>query len=56
MAKDKKETVKIKVLKPFRDKLDNKIRYSAGQELEFEAERAEDVISRGLTEAVEPVG
>ncbi|MDH8702359.1 hypothetical protein M2138_001721 [Dysgonomonadaceae bacterium PH5-43] len=56
MAKDKKETVKIKVLKPFRDKLDNKIRYVEGIELEFEAERAEDVISRGLAEYSEPVG
>lgn len=56
MAKDKKETVKIKVLKPFRDKLDNKIRYSEGQELEFEDERAQDVVSRGLAEVVEPIG
>ena len=55
MSKEKK-LVKIKVLKPFWDKLDKKTRYTEGTELEFEAERAEDVISRGLAELSEPVG
>lgn len=56
METKKAETVKIKVLKPFRDKFDKKVRYEAGAELEFEAERAEDVVTRELAEYVEPVG
>lgn len=53
---DTKEAIKIKVLKPFRDKFDKKVRYEAGTELEFDPERAEDVVSRELAEYVEPLG
>lgn len=56
METKKAETVKIKVLKPFRDKFDKKVRYEAGAELEFETERAEDVVTRELAEYVEPIG
>ena len=54
--KDVKETVKIKVLKPFWDKFDHKTHYTEGMEVEFEYERAMDVIDRGLAEHGEPVG
>lgn len=50
------ETVKIKVLKPFRDKFDKKVRYEVGDELDLEQERAEDVTSRELAEYVESIG
>lgn len=56
MEAKKVETVKIKVLKPFRDKFDKKVRYEAEAELEFEPERAENVVTRELAEYVEPVG
>lgn len=49
-------TVKITVLKPFRDKYNKSVHYTAGQELEFETSRAEDVVSRGLAEYVLPEG
>ena len=52
----KEELVKIVVLKPFRDKLDKTTRYEVGEELEFDAERAEDVVSRELAEYAEPIG
>ena len=48
-----KANVKIKV---FRDKFNKAVRYEVGQELEFEAERANDVVSRKLAEFVEPLG
>lgn len=48
--------VRIKVVQPFRDKFDKSIRYDAGQELEFEAARAEDVVTRGLAEYADPIG
>lgn len=56
--KRQEEAVKarVKVLVPFRDKYDRKVRYGAGEELEFEPERAEDVVSRGLAAYVEPEG
>lgn len=56
METKKAGTANIKVLKPFRDKFDKKVRYEAGAELEFEPERAEDVVNRELAEYVEPVG
>lgn len=56
METKKEKFVKIKVLKPFRDKFDKKVCYEAGAELEFEPERAEDVVNRELAEYVEPVG
>lgn len=48
--------VKITVAKVFRDKFDKSVLYTPGQELEFEPERAEDVVSRGLAEYPEPLG
>lgn len=50
------ELAKIKVLKPFRDKFVKNVRYKEGEELEFEQERAEDVVNRELAEYVEPIG
>lgn len=55
-TKETKEVVKIKVVKPFRDKFDIKIRYEVGAELEFDKERAEDVVNRELAEYTEPIG
>lgn len=51
-----KKTVKIKVSTPFRDKFEKSVIYEAGQELDFNPERAEDVVNRGLAEYVEPLG
>lgn len=56
-SKDKEEVkVRIKVVQPFRDRFDKSIRYEAGRELEFEAARAEDVVTRGLAEYTDPIG
>lgn len=55
--KDKEEVkVGIKVVQPFRDRFDKSIRYEAGQVLDFEASRAEDVVTRGLAEYADPIG
>lgn len=51
-----KENVRIKVVQTFRDKFNKAVRYEVGQELEFEAERANDVVNRNLAEFVEPLG
>ena len=51
-----KANVKIKVVQVFRDKFNKAVRYEVGQELEFEAECANDVVSRKLAEFVEPLG
>ncbi|EFR54606.1 hypothetical protein [Bacteroides fragilis] len=56
METNNKETVKVEVVQPFRDKFDKSILYKVGQELEFEIARAEDVVTRGLAEYVYPVG
>ncbi len=53
---EEKKTAKIKVLQPFRDKFEKSVLYAPGQELEFDASRAEDVVSRELAEYVEPLG
>jgi hypothetical protein len=42
------ETKVIVVQSRFRDKTDGKTLFVVGQELEFDAERANDVVSRGL--------
>lgn len=52
----KTEEVKVTVLKAFRDKFDRAVLYSPGQELELDAARAEDIVSRGLAEYTDPVG
>lgn len=54
--KSKVETAKVKVSVPFRDKTDEKVIFEVGQELDFEKERAEDVVTRGLAEYVLPLG
>lgn len=60
MEKNKEQNnenkVWIKVAKVFLDKYDTSIRYEEGQILEFDAERAEDVVGRGLATYSEPVG
>jgi hypothetical protein len=38
----------IVVLQRFRDKTDHKTLFTVGQELEFDVERANDVVARGL--------
>lgn len=48
--------MKIKVKSVFLDKFDTSIRYTPGQELEFQPERAKDVVERGLADYTEPVG
>lgn len=55
-AEKASETVKIVVKQTFRDKFKTTTYYKVGQELDFESERAEDVVSRGLAEYVTPVG
>ena len=56
---EQKETVatgkkKLKVVQVFRDKFNKAVRYKVGQELEFDAERAEDLVNRKLAEYVAP--
>lgn len=53
-TEEKEGKVTIKVTEDFLDKFDNAIRYETGIVLEFDAERAEDVVKRGLAEFVEP--
>ena len=53
-TEEKEGKVTIKVTEDFLDKFDNAIRYEAGTVLEFDAERAEDVVKSGLAEFVEP--
>lgn len=55
-VKNEEKKVAIKVVQSFLDKYDTSIRYEAGTVLEFDAERAADVVSRGLAEYSEPVG
>lgn len=51
-----KALVKIKVIMTFRDKFDKSVLYEPGTELEFEPNRAEDVVSRNLAEYIDPLG
>src|SRR5690554_5466447 len=44
--------MKVKVLQRFRDKHDKVTRYEVGTEHVFDDERANDLITRGLAEAV----
>ena len=50
------EKQKIKVVQVFRDKFNTTVRYTAGQELEFDAERADDLVKRKLAEYADPIG
>ena len=47
-TKEDEKLVKIVVVNRFRDKIDHETVYEAGQELEFDEERANDVIERGF--------
>ena len=58
---EQKETVamgkkKIKVVQVFRDKFNTAVRYTVGQELEFDTERADDLVNRKLAEYADPIG
>lgn len=55
-AKNEEKKVAIKVAQDFLDKFNTSIRYEAGTVLEFDAERAADVVSRGLAEYSDPIG
>nr|DAS50400.1 MAG TPA: hypothetical protein [Caudoviricetes sp.] len=46
--------VAIKVTEDFLDKFDTSVHYKIGTVLEFEEDRANDVVTRGLAEFVEP--
>ena len=48
------KTVAVKVTEDFLDKFDTSVRYEVGTVLEFEEERAKDVVNRGLAEFIEP--
>ena len=47
---------KIKVVQVFRDKFNTAVRYEVGQELDFDAERADDLVNRKLAEYADPIG
>lgn len=47
------EKVRVTVLKRFMDKYDHTARYEVGEEREFEAARADDLIKRGLAAPVD---
>ena len=51
-----KKTVTVKAVTRFRDKEDLTVVHEAGEVLEFEAERAQDVVERGLAEYADPIG
>lgn len=51
-----KKTVSVKVVQKFRDKEDLSVLHEAGEVLEFEQERAQDVVERGLAEYSDPIG
>lgn len=46
----------VKVVAKFRDKEDLSVVYEAGEVLEFELDRAYDVVERGLAEYTDPIG
>ena len=48
--------MKVKVLREFYDKNDLRHKYSVGEIVEFETERAKDIIERGLGEEVKAHG
>lgn len=50
------EKQRIKVLQVFRDKFNTAVRYTVGQELEFDTERADDLVNRKLAEYADPIG
>lgn len=50
------KTAKVRVVQKFRDKEDLSVLHEPGEELEFEQERAADVVERGLAEYADPIG
>lgn len=52
--KTEEKKVSIRVAEDFLDKNDTSVRYEKGSVTVFDAERAADVVSRGLAEYVEP--
>ena len=54
-VEETQELVKVVVKQLFRDKFTPTIYYKVGQELEFDAERAENLVSRGLVEYAKAV-
>lgn len=53
---EEKKTVKVKVVERFRDKEDLSILHMPGEELDFDEDRALDVVERGLAEYADPIG
>ena len=51
-----KMTVSVKVVAKFRDKEDLSVVHEAGEVLEFELDRAHDVVERGLADYADPIG
>jgi hypothetical protein len=51
-----KKTVSVKVVAKFRDKEDLSVVHETGEVLEFELDRAHDVVERGLAEYADPIG
>ena len=51
-----KKTVAVKAVTKFRDKEDLTVVHEAGEVLEFDVERAQDVVERGLAEYADPIG
>lgn len=54
-VEEARELVKVVVKQFFRDKFKPTVYYKVGQELEFDAERAENLVSRGLVEYAKTV-
>ena len=54
-VEEAQEKVKVVVKQVFRDKFSLTTYYKVGQELEFDADRAKDLVSRGLAEYTNPV-
>jgi len=52
--KTEEKKVSIRVAEDFLDKNDTSVRYERGSVVVFDAERAADVLARGLAEYVEP--
>lgn len=51
-----KKTVSVNVVAKFRDKENLSVVHEAGEVLEFELDRAHDVVERGLAEYADPIG
>lgn len=46
--------MKVRAIAEFVDKFDNSIKYVRGTELDFDENRANDLINRGLAVSIEP--